>query len=283
MGDIVIQLRPQILVHILAAAIYAWLGFHFWNTRWREREGSSAATPMRAWERAAIGAVLVLHGAGLYALVLGNGAMQFSFSLALSSMLWLAVLIYWLESFRSRMDGLQPLVLPLAALCTLLPVVFRHTHVVAHADAVAFKFHFLAAMLAYSLFTLAALHAVFMGVAEAALHRRSVKRSLGSFPPLLTMEALLFHMLRVAFVVLTLTLASGALFSETIFGKAVPFDHKRIFAFLSWGIFAALLVGRHVWGWRGRKALYWTLAGFMSLLLAYVGSRFVLEVILGRV
>jgi ABC-type uncharacterized transport system permease subunit len=81
---------------------------------------------------------------------------------------------------------------------------------------------------------------------------------------------------------LTLTLASGVLFSESLFGKALTFNHKTVFAFLSWIIFAYLLAGRHLRGWRGRKALRWTLAGFVALLLAYVGSRFVLEVILGR-
>jgi ABC-type uncharacterized transport system permease subunit len=72
------------------------------------------------------------------------------------------------------------------------------------------------------------------------------------------------------------------MFSEVIFGKAVVFDHKTLFAFASWAIFAALLVGRRVYGWRGRIALRWTLAGFMVLLLAYMGSRFVAEVLLGR-
>jgi ABC-type uncharacterized transport system permease subunit len=208
--------------------------------------------------------------------------MRFSFSFALSLMLWLAVLIYWLESFRSRMDGLQPMVLPLAALSAAAPALFPQLRVVAHAGAWGFQLHFLTAMLAYSLFTLSALHAVFMGFAERKLHQRAVTRSLGSLPPILTMEALLFRMIFVAFCLLTVALVSGVMFSEAIFGKAVVLDHKTLFAFASWAIFAALLVGRRVYGWRGRIALRWTLAGFMVLLLAYMGSRFVAEVLLGR-
>jgi ABC-type uncharacterized transport system permease subunit len=96
------------------------------------------------------------------------------------------------------------------------------------------------------------------------------------------MEALLFRLIAIAFVLLTMTLVSGFAFSETVFGKAFTFNHKTLFSIVSWLIFAALLVGRFVWGWRGRKALRWTMAGFFALLLAYVGSRFVLEVILGR-
>ena len=137
-------------------------------------------------------------------------------------------------------------------------------------------------MLAYSLFTLAALHAILMAVAERRLHRGRLTPLFAGLPPLLTMEALLFRLIHIAFGLLTLTLISGAVFSEHIFGKALQFNHKTVFAVLSWLIFAALLFGRHRYGWRGRVALRWTLTGFAVLLLAYVGSRFVLEVVLGR-
>jgi ABC-type uncharacterized transport system permease subunit len=279
MVDIVIQLLP----HILATLLYGALGFHFWNTRWREGENQCVACPMQTWERIAIAVALVIHAAGLYDALFGEVGMRFSFSLALSLMMWLAVLIYWLESFMARMEGMQPMVLPLAALCTVLPVFFPNDHLVANAGAVGFKLHFLAAMLAYSLLTLSALHAIFMGFTENALHKRSVRRSLGSLPPLLTMEKLLFRMLLIGFILLTLTVGSGVLFSEELFGKPLTVDHKTLFAFASWGIFAILLIGRHAWGWRGKRALRWTLAGFALLILAYVGSRFVAEVILGRV
>lgn len=279
MVDIVIQLLP----HILAVLIYGALGFHFWNTRWREGENQCVACPMQAWERVAIAAALFIHAAGLYDALFAEIGMRFSFSFALSLMMWLAVLIYWLESFMARMEGMQPMVLPLAAACAVLPVFFPNVHLVAHASATGFKLHFLAAMLAYSLLTLSALHAIFMGFTENALHKRSLKRSLNSLPPLLTMEKLLFRMLLVGFVLLTLTVGSGVFFSEALFGKPLSIDHKTLFAFASWGIFATLLIGRHAWGWRGKRALRWTLAGFALLILAYVGSRFVAEVILGRV
>src|SRR5438093_892068 len=103
-----------------------------------------------------------------------------------------------------------------------------------------------------------------------------------SLLPLLTMERRLFQISLAGFVFLTLPLASGIAFSETLFGRAMKFDHKTVFAIASWLIFAALLAGRYLYGWRGRVALRWTLVGFVALLLAYVGSRFVLEVILRR-
>ena len=279
MADIVIQLLP----HILAALTYGALGFHFWNTRWRERDGQCLACPMQTWERTVIALALLVHGIGLYGALFAETGMRFSFSFALSLMMWLAVLIYWLESFMARMEGMQPMVLPLAAACTVLPVVFPQVHLVAHASATGFKLHFLAAMLAYSLLTLSALHAIFMGFTENALHRRAVRRSLASLPPLLTMETLLFRMLLIGFILLSVTVGSGLFFSEQLFGKPFAIDHKTLFAFASWAIFAILLVGRHAWGWRGKRALRWTLAGFALLILAYVGSRFVAEVILGRI
>ncbi|MBE2260665.1 MAG: cytochrome c biogenesis protein CcsA [Rhodobacteraceae bacterium] len=278
MPDILLHLLP----HVVSSLLYAALGVHFWHTRWRETNRPLVTLPMQQWERAALFAALAIQGFGLYEGLFGAGGMRFSFSFALSLMLWLAVLIYWLESFRSRMDGLQPMVLPLAALAAIAPALFPQLRVVAHAGAWGFQLHFLTAMLAYSLFTLSALHAIFMGFAERKLHQRAITKSLTSLPPILTMEALLFRMISVAFGLLTLALVSGVMFSEAIFGKAMVVDHKTLFAFASWGIFAALLFGRHVYGWRGRVALRWTLAGFLVLLLAYIGSRFVAEVLLHR-
>jgi ABC-type uncharacterized transport system permease subunit len=118
-------------------------------------------------------------------------------------------------------------------------------------------------------------------VAERQLHRRGTV-AFPHLPPLLTLEALLFRMIAAAFVFLTLTLVTGIAFSETLFGRALRLDHKTVFALLSWLIFGLLLAGRWRYGWRGRTALRWTLSGFVLLMLAYVGSRFVLEVLLQR-
>ena len=101
-------------------------------------------------------------------------------------------------------------------------------------------------------------------------------------PALLTMEKLLFRLIAFGFGLLTLTVLSGVIFSELLFGIAFNWDHKIIFTLLSWALFGLLLAGRHWRGWRGKTALSFTLSGFATLLLAYVGSRFVLEVVLHR-
>jgi ABC-type uncharacterized transport system permease subunit len=279
MASIVNQLIPL----GLSAFLYLALGRHFWRTRWSADAPAGRGILNGArWEKLAIGTTLLLHAAGLATALFAEDGLHFSFSLAFSLMVWLAVLTYWLESFRVRMDGLQPIVLLTGAPAAVLPLVFPQSHLIAHAGALGFRLHFLSAMLAYSLFTLAAAHAVFMGLAEKRLHRGQLSRRMASMPPLLAMEALLFRMLGIAFVLLTLALGSGLLYSEELFGKALSFDHKTFFAIASWLIFAILLAGRHIYGWRGRRALRWTLAGFALLLLAYVGSRFVAEVLLHR-
>jgi len=98
----------------------------------------------------------------------------------------------------------------------------------------------------------------------------------------LAIEKLLFRLLGFAFILLTATLVSGVFFSENLFGKAFETTHKTVFAFMSWIIFGGLLAGHWKLGWRGKVAVRWTLIGFAMLLLSYVGSKFVLEIILKR-
>jgi ABC-type uncharacterized transport system permease subunit len=197
-------------------------------------------------------------------------------------MMFIGVALYWVESLFYDLEGMQPLVLPLAALAAPLPALFPGlASSGAHAQAAEFKLHLALAMIAYGLFVIALLHATLMAVAERQLHRRGTV-AFPNLPPLLTLESLLFRMIGAAFVFLTLTLITGVAFSETLFGRALRFEHKTVFAVASWLIFAWLLAGRWRYGWRGRTALRWTLSGFVTLLLAYVGSRFVLEVLLQR-
>jgi ABC-type uncharacterized transport system permease subunit len=101
-------------------------------------------------------------------------------------------------------------------------------------------------------------------------------------PPLLALERILFRLISIGFICLTVTAVSGIFFSEQVFGRPLTLNHKIVFTLVSWAVFGALLLGRVLWGWRGRTALRLTLGGFVLLLLGYVGSHFVLEVVLGR-
>lgn len=275
---------PAILPYLITALLYALLGLHFWRTRWQPvtSQASRHEESIRKWEKFAVLVPLALHSALLYQSTFTGTGFNLGVGNAVSTILWLAVLIYWTVSFFYNLEGLQALVLPLAAACVLLPWLLPTTHILYNTGLQAFPAHFLLSMLAYSLFTIAALHAVLMAVVERRLHDGTLPAMLHTLPPLLTMETLLFRIITTAFVLLTLALVSGMLFSEELFHKPAQFTHKTLFAFISWGIFAALLGGRKIYGWRGRTAMRWTMAGFIALILAYVGSKFVLEVILHR-
>jgi ABC-type uncharacterized transport system permease subunit len=258
--------------------MYVGLAWHFWNTRWRR---AGAPKGMRTWERAALLVPLALHGWLLYEGIFSR-ELRFGFAQALSVMMFLGIALYWIESLFYSLEGMQPLLLPLAAFAVPLPALFPGlASSAAHAQAPEFRLHLALAMVAYSLFVIALLHATLMAVVERRLHQKSTG-FFGSLPPLLTLEQLLFRVIAAAFVFLTLTLLTGIGFSEELFGRALPFDHKTVFAVLSWLTFGLLLAGRWLRGWRGRTALRWTLTGFLMLLFAYVGSRFVLEVLLHR-
>jgi ABC-type uncharacterized transport system permease subunit len=254
------------------------LAWHFWNTRWRHRAGGG----LRGWERAAILAPLLLHAWLLYDGIFAASELRFGFAQALSVMTWLAVLAYWSESLLYNLDGMEPLVLLAAAATVTLPAFFPGlTLSGALSGSVEFRLHLALAMAAYGLFVIALLHALLMLAVERGLHAKKAGFA-GNLPPLLTLENLLFRAIGAAFVLLTLTLVTGIAFSEALFGRALRSDHKTVFAVLSWLTFGWLLVGRWRYGWRGRTAVRWTLGGFVLLVLAYVGSRFVLEVLLHR-
>jgi ABC-type uncharacterized transport system permease subunit len=270
-------------LHFLAFLLYSTLGLIFWRSVWRPASTEIA----RHAEASAIGRLaillpLALHGALLYPSLFPGAGLNLGVGNTISAISWLTVLVYWLASFRYNMECLQTMVLPGAAICLLLPLAFPETHAIPHTELPLFKVHLLISLLAYSLFTIAAVHTVLMALAERRLHGHVLSQILGKLPPLLTMEALLFRIITVGFILLTLSILSGVMFSEELFHKPLQFNHKSLFALLSWGIYAALLGGRQIYGWRGRTAILWTLAGFAMLLLAYIGSKFVLEVILQR-
>ena len=94
------------------------------------------------------------------------------------------------------------------------------------------------------------------------------------------MENVLFLTIHVGFLVLTLALFSGLFFVDDLFAQHLA--HKAILSIIAWGVFGILLLGRWQFGWRGRKAVRWVITGYMVLLLAYFGSRLILELVLGR-
>ena len=271
-----------LIPYLVVAFIYMAVAVDFWRTA-KLKPNTNEATQSLKLHSAMIALGLILHGALLYRDIFAFGGFNLGLLYALSAILWLTALIYWLASRSHALHSLQAFVLPPTAIFVLLSAM-HITRYVPPAENTSFLFiaHVAIAMLAYSLFTFAALHAALMAIVERSLHNKPTLVKLPSFPPLMVMENLLFKVIRLGFILLTLTLFSGMLFSEAIFGEPLQFTHKVIFSIASWCIYAWLLYGRFRHGWRGKIAFRWTLFGFVLLLLAYVGSHFVLEILLKR-
>ena len=236
-----------------------------------------------------LAAGVVAHGVALHAAMYSTSdAVRFGFGPALSATFWVGIAVLWFEGLSVRVEALRAVVMPAAAVACLLPLAFPGSEFATEGARPLFIPHLVVGTLAYGVLMLAAVHAVLMTAAERSLHGKAgggvsfFSRWVEDLPPLLVLERILFRFIGLGFVLLTLTAASGILFTEQVFGKAMRLDHKSVFTLLAWALFGVLLAGRARWGWRGRTALRLTLTGFFVLLLAYVGSRFVLEVVLGR-
>lgn len=211
---------------------------------------------------------------------------RFGFGPALSVTTWLVLLVYALESRHVGLPALRRVLAGLAGLTVALAWLFPgHVHVVAGSPWA--PLHWLTGFASYGLIGAALLHAALLRHAERRLRAgsggsgqipspaRPVGQALGM--PLLRLESLTLRFVAAGFVMLSFTLVLGITVSSPW-----RWDHKTVFSTLAWAVFATLLVGRARFGWRGRQAIRWLVAGSTLLLLAYVGSRFVLEVVLNR-
>ena len=262
----------MILLHLAVAALYlaaAWA--------YRPHPGGSALPPRFAW---LVPLALTLHAIVLARAIFQPDGLDLSFLNALSLVAGLAAFIAWASGLFRVLPQVAAVILPMAAAGVLIHTFGESPHRFRYTDAPWSTAHIAIALVAYALFVVAALQALMVTGLEKRL--RGGGEPEGGTPPLLTLERYLFRLITAGFVLLTLALASGFLFSEQLFGKPVTFTHKNVFSVAGWLAFAVLLFGRWRYGWRGRTALRWTLAGTLLLVLGYLGSKFVSEVLLNR-
>jgi ABC-type uncharacterized transport system permease subunit len=241
-------------VHFITALIYvlalgfAWTATGRLQTKPGEFPASADGFASLVPVRIALGAGLVTHAFVLAIDLFGGEGLNIGFSHAVSLIVWLSLAAYYLIGFDNRLMQVAAMYLaPLAIIAVLLPLVVPAQRIV-HYGGFAFKAHFVAAILAYSLFTVAAIHALLMWSLERRLHTGELPANLTGMPSLLRLEKLLFQLLITAFVLLTATVASGVVFSEALFGKPFQLTHKTVFGLLSWGIFGGLLWGHWQFG-----------------------------------
>jgi ABC-type uncharacterized transport system permease subunit len=264
-----------ILLHVVVAALYAAAALLCLP---RAGAPPRSGINVASW----IIAVVALHAVVITTAIVTPAGLDLSLANALSLVGALAVLVAWSSGLLRALPGVGAVVLPVAAVAALLPALIPNPHRFPYAGAPWAAAHIAVALTAYAFFIVAAAQALVLTGLEKRLHRGLPDAGASPLPPLLTLENWLFRLIAAGFVLLTLALGSGVLFSEQLFGVAFRFNHKNLFSVAAWVVFGALLAGRWRFGWRGRRAVIWILAGTGLLILAYLGSKFVLEVLLGR-
>jgi len=239
-----------------------------------------------------LASALVLHAA-TFVWPWSADRFHYGFAKLLSATVWIGILLVWIESLSVEVGRLTALLAPLGIVFVVLPYFFPGAGFDLDSQAPLFVPHLIIGTLAYGVMFLAAMQALMMAAAQHRLHPRRNDRpgvltellagGTDALPPLMVLERILFRVISVGFLLLLLTTVTGVFFAEETFGRALPMNHKTVFSLISTVFFGLLLVGRWLWGWRGRIAIRLTLGGFLLLMLSYAGSRFVLEVILGRV
>lgn len=223
---------------------------------------------------------LLLHLAGLLPELFRAGGLDMGLFNASSLFFWAITTVTWLASLRYPLANLLIVLYPLT-IVALLSSLFLHSPFAPLTDVGwGLGVHILLSILAYSMLSIAAVQAVALGFLIHRLKHHRLQGLVDMMPPVMTMESLLFRLIWTGEVLLALAIASGAMFLENMFAQHLA--HKTILSIIAWIVFAVLLWGRHRLGWRGVLAMKWTLSGFTLLILAYFGSKFVLEVLLHR-
>ena len=252
----------------LAAALYGGGALLHWR-----RAGAGIA----AW---LVALALLLHGGALLTATVHDGSLSLGVTEALSVFAWQAAALLWVMILLQPVQALGVAIYPLAAVAALWAAVWpTPVSAIPLADW-KIQLHVVLSLFSAGFLTLAAAQAVTLAIQDRLLHDRAADALVDALPPLQTMEEMLFLMIGLGFFTLSLSLLSGLLFVDNLLAQHLA--HKTVLSSAAWGVFAFLLWGHWRWGWRGRTAIRWTLVGYGALILAYFGSKLVLEQILSR-
>lgn len=204
-------------------------------------------------------------------------------NVSLSSMIVLIsgmlVLLFLLGGLMMPIRRLGILVFPFTIISLVFAFFWGNNITLLENQSLAFSSHIVISLLAYCLLAIASIQALLYSYQERQIKHRTNPAMLLALPPLQTMELLLFRLVGFGFAVLSLTLVSGAIFSQEIFGHAFVFKHHTILALLGWLVFAILLFKRVKHGLRGSIAVIWTISGFLLIQLGYFGTKIVSEIL----
>ena len=238
-----------------------------------EIDVKSAKIYFLSWLGALVLHILSLH----FPLFLGEPLILSFFSLA-SYVMWFLNLILFVTTIRRKLESLAIFILPFTLLSILFTVIMgTDAHQIINMRS-GLGVHILVSLLAYSVLMLASFQALLLASQSNQLHTHQTTGFIRTLPSLEDMEHLLFRFIWIGVVLLSIALLTGFYYLDNLFGSRVA--HKTILSIVAWFIFSGLLFGRWKFGWRGKKAVHWTLAGFIVLMLAFFGTKFVQEFIL---
>lgn len=222
-----------------------------------------------------LGAIsIVLHTMALIQLLASKDGFDFLTIGLLISLI--GNLLLWFSNRDKDLSLLLAIAYPLAALMLSLNAIAPWTLQQLHSTSLGTSMHILIASVAYSLFTAACGVGILLAIQEYLLKHHRLKHLL-RVPPLQVLERLMFEFIWAAFLLLTITIATGFYFIEDMFAQHLV--HKTVFTIASWAVFAGLLAGRKFLGWRGQLAVKLTLSGFVLLMLGYFGTQIAIEII----
>ena len=222
---------------------------------------------------------VVFHAVLLHRWIDTVSGQNLAFLNMLSLVVWLVVVLVLVSSLRRPVDNLLLLVFPIATLSILLVHAFPRYSVINTRGDPRTLFHIFLGVLTFGTLCMAALQAGVLAFQERLLRDKPVSTLVQFLPPLETMESLLFQMVWLGFVLLSsLLVTSISFFFDAMITRYLL--QKSILVVLAWCIFAILLVGRYRFGWRGRKAIYYTLSGVLLLIPVYFGSQWLLGILL---
>lgn len=269
------------LIAAVAIALYLTSGLLLAKRLFRDAGTAPAADTLSKNRIIAIGLIAVaLHAVLLYQALLVPEGLNIGFINAISLITWLTALLILLAALSNPVENLGVFLLPIAGLAVLVEVLLPSERTLVTTQAMELKLHILMSVLAYSMLSIAAGQALLLAVQDKHLRNKRPGGFIRALPPLQTMENLLFQMIGLGLALLTISLITGSLYIDDMFAQHIA--HKTILSMAAWVVFATLLWGRWRFGWRGRIAIRWTLSGFVVLLLAYIGSKLVIEIVLGR-
>lgn len=263
-------------INIVITLLYALSAGLLASALWR----ASSYSQSGKWRRL-LPAVLgfVLHGGLMISLVSRSEGFDISFYNALSLSAFAIVLLLLLFAALKPVELLGIGLLPIAAISVIAGELLGDS-IVSAPVRTELQFHVISSLLAYGVLSVGAMQAILVGMQAHMLRTHHPGGFVRALPPLNRMEELLFQLLAIGFALLSIGLLSGFVYLHDMFAQHLV--HKTVLSLAAWGVFGALLLGRYAWGWRGLRAVRLTLAGLAFLLLAYFGSKFVLELLLQR-